>query len=188
MHNYGYAIITLKMKIDYISKWIALLANIGVLAGIVFFAFELRQNTKQLQIQSYQSWVESNMQINAMMIDPNHSKAIALGNVDSANLNKDNFVAFAMTMMSVMQMTQSANYLYQSGSLDYELWKSEMNRAAGFLTLPGVRQWWEAGGKTQLTPGFVELVESVDTTMDTWNWKEDIGFFRDEEIMKSPKN
>jgi hypothetical protein len=171
------------MGITYISEWVSLLANIGVLAGIVFFAFEFRHNTKQLKIQSYQSWVETNMQINAMMIDPNSSKAIALGVLDSTNLNQDNFVAFAYTMMSVMQMTQSADYLYRSGSLDTELWSAEMNRTVGILTFPGVRQWWDAGGKSQLTSGFVERVESMETNMDTWGWKEDIGFFCNNEIM-----
>ena len=176
------------MEITYISEWVTLLANIGVLTGIIFFAFELRQNTKQLKIQSYQSWVESNMQINTMLTNPSHSKATALGVLDSANLNQDNFVAFAYIMMSLMQMVQSANYLYQSGSLDYELWNSEMNRAAGFLNYPGVRQWWDAGGKSQLMPSFVELVESLETTMDSWSWNENIGYFKDEEIMKTPPN
>jgi len=29
------------------------------------------------------------------------------------------------------------------------------------LAFPGLRQWWDAGGKTQFTPAFVTLVETT---------------------------
>ena len=70
--------------------------------------------------------------------------------------------------------------MYRSGSLDEELWRSEVNRAAGMLALPGVRQWWDAGGKTQLTPQFVELMESTQSDMTIWGWQEGRGFVPDD--------
>lgn len=44
------------------------------------------------------------------------------------------------------------------------------------LSLPGVRQWWDAGGKTQLTPSFVELMEATHSGMTVWGWEEGQGF------------
>ena len=173
------------MKLSTLNEWLTLGANIGVLAGIIFLAVELQQNTKQLQLQSYQSWVEANMQIKSTMADPDHSRTMALGNEDSTKLNPDNWIAFAMTTMSMMQMAQSADYLYRSGALDEELWQAEMNRAAGILTIPGARQWWEAGGKSQLAPSFVTLIESLNSDMATWSWSQDRGFFRDDGLEQS---
>jgi hypothetical protein len=94
-------------------------------------------------------------------------------------------IAYATLNMSVMQMAQSTDYLYRSGSLDRELWEAEMNRAAGILAFPGVRQWWDAGGKTQLTPGFVEFLESIQSNIDTWSWDEERGFFQDNGLVQS---
>jgi len=166
-------------KID-LAQTIGVLANIGVIAGIVFLAFELRQNSEQLELQSYQSWVAANLELNMSATVPTLSKTLASGMPDSANLNGDSFISFAMWQMGVMQMVQAVDYLYRSGSLDEDLWKSEVDRAAGMLALPGVRQWWDAGGKTQLTPQFVELMESTQSDMTIWGFQEGRGFVQDD--------
>ena len=119
------------------------------------------------------------MAINAALSNPDQSRIIAVGNVDSRNLTADTFVAFAMSNMAIMQMAQSTNYLFKSGLLDRELWEAEMSRVAGILTAPGVRQWWDAGGRTQLAPSFVELLESTQTSIARWNWDSEHGYFAD---------
>lgn len=173
------------MKLDKSNQWLALLANVGVVAGIIFLAFELQQNNKQLELQSYQSWVAANLEINAALTDPALSEIMARGHLNSTNLSNESFIAYAMLNMSVIQMAQSTDYLYRAGSLDKELWEAEMNRAAGILAFPGVRQWWEAGGRTQLTPGFVEFLESIESNIDTWSWDKDRGFFQDNGLIQS---
>lgn len=173
------------MKLDKSNQWLALLANIGVVAGIIFLAFELQQNNKQLELQSYQSWVAANLEINAALTNPALSEIMARGHLNSVNLSNESFIAYAMLNMSVIQMAQSTDYLYRAGSLDKELWEAEMNRAAGILAFPGVRQWWEAGGRTQLTPSFVEFLESIESNIDTWSWDKDRGYFQDNGLIQS---
>jgi len=56
---------------------------------------------------------------------------------------------------------QTTDFLYRMGTIDRDLWQSEMGWAAGHvMDNPGVKQWWDAGGKTQLAPQFVESTES----------------------------
>ncbi len=98
------------------------------------------------------------------------------GFTDSADLSEDSWVAFAYWNLGVMQMAQSVDYLYRSGSLDKTLWESEIQRAAMILTLPGVNQWWHAGGRTQLTPEFVELIECTESRVKLFNWEKGRGF------------
>jgi hypothetical protein len=43
------------MNLDSLNKWLTLVANIGVLAGILFLAFELQQNTQMMRAQMNQS-------------------------------------------------------------------------------------------------------------------------------------
>lgn len=165
------------MNFDNANRWLTLIANFAVIAGIVFLAYEVQQNTQQLKAQSYQSWVESNMVINTTISDPSISAVVQRGNLDSRNLAPDNYIAYAMFHMSLMQMAQTTHYLYLSGSLDEELWRAEMNRAAGILTLRGVREWWDAGGRSQLAPSFVAHLESISPEMTTWWWDEERGFY-----------
>jgi hypothetical protein len=98
------------------------------------------------------------------------------GNLDSKNLKEESFLEFAMWYASFFQMVQATDYLYRQGSLDRSLWETEVGRAAMLLSLPGVRQLWDAGLKTQLAPEFVALVESRPPTMKVFNWSRAQGF------------
>jgi hypothetical protein len=166
--------------VERLNQWLTLLANVGVLAGIVFLAVELQQNTHQLKLQSYQAWQAANNEINMTIADLDLAAVVSAGHQDSTNLTRENYIAYAMFHLSMLQMAQSTHYLYLQGSLDEELWRSEMDRAAGILNLRGVRQWWDAGGRTQLAPGFVEFIEDFEIEKSRrWNWDEDRGFYPD---------
>ena len=68
-----------------LNEWLTLTANFAVIAGIVFLAVELRQNTKQLELQSYQSWLAANMEISTAIADPDLSAIVSRGHSDSQN-------------------------------------------------------------------------------------------------------
>ena len=173
------------MKKFNLNQVVQILANIVIISGIVFLAIELYQNNKQLKIQSYQSWVAANLELNIATTDPVRSKILAQGYSNSTNLTEESYISFAMYHLGMMQMAQTTDYLYRSGSLDESLWKSEIDRAAGILSLPGVRQWWEAGGKTQLTPEFVELLESTSSTITIWGWDPERGFVPQDDLSQT---
>ena len=164
------------------NRWLILVANFAVIAGILFLALELRQNTKQLQLQSYQSWVAANLEINTAIANPELAAIVSRGHSDSANLTNESYIAYAMFHLSMLQMAQSTHYLYLQGSLDKELWQSEMDRAALIISMTGVRQWWDAGGKTQLAPSFVSFLESIESETTRWNWDEERGFTSDDTL------
>jgi len=132
------------MALEQFAYLAEIIGVVVVTTSLIYLAKQVRQNNKQLESQSYQAWVASNLQINMSMSDPALSAIIAEGNSDSANLSDKSYVAYAMSHLAIMQMAQAADYLYRSGSLDRHLWEGEMNRAAGILAMPGVRQWWDA--------------------------------------------
>jgi len=155
-----------------------------IVVSLVYLAKQIRQNNRQLESQSYQAWVASNLQINMAMANPELSAIVAKGNFDSANLDQGSYVAYAMSHLAMMQMAQAADYLYRSGTLDRELWEGEMDRAAGILAMPGVRQWWDAGGNSQLTERFVRHVESKKSNIAYWTWDSERGFYRTADIVE----
>ena len=164
------------MDSNKLNSWLTLGANFGVLVGIIFLAIEIGQNNDQLKQQSFQTWVATNMELNMATLDPGRAEMFTRGFTDSADLSEDSWVAFAYWNIGFMQMAQAVDYLYRSGSLDHALWASEIDRARLILALPGVRQWWESGGRTQFTQEFVELIESKETSMTPFNWQEGRGF------------
>jgi hypothetical protein len=162
---------------------------IAVVATLIYLAIQVRHskeateaNTKSLNLQAYQAWQAANLQINMGMSNGDLSEIVMRGAVDSSNLTIDSVVSFGMTHLAIYQMAQSADYLYRAGLLDQELWEAEMNRAAGYLILPGVRQWWDAAGKTQITPRFAEYLESIQPTINLFNWEAERGFFASDKV------
>ncbi len=47
------------MDSDRLNRWMTLGANIGVLAGIIFLAFELQQNTVATQLEAASNFQDS---------------------------------------------------------------------------------------------------------------------------------
>jgi len=99
---------------------------------------------------------------------------------NSADLTEESAAAYGMRHLEMLQMAQSVDYLYRSGSMDRELWEAEMNRAAGILATPGVRQLWDAGIKTQLAPSFASRLESTQPRIDYADWDGTRGYFHNE--------
>ncbi len=71
--------------------------------------------------------------------------------------------------------------MYKMGTIDQDLWEAEINRSAGHLDLPGVRQWWNAGAKTQFPPDFVDLLESTSSNITRWAWEQERGYIREDQ-------
>ena len=166
------------MNLDKLNKWLTLAANLGVIAGIIFLGIEISQNTDSIRATAYQTWLAANAELNRSTGDESLQQILGVANIEgSEKLSEDTYIEFAMHHFSFFQMFQTTDYLYRTGSLDPSLWESEMARAAGMLSLPGVRQWWDAGGKTQLTPQFVELIEATEPSITCWFWREGVGYF-----------
>ena len=164
------------MKSTKTRDWISIGANAGILVGLILVAVQINQSSETIQGSSYQMWVASNMELNMAATETDLSRTLAKGNLDSADLTQETFIQFAMWNFAFFQMAQATDYLFRQGSLDPSLRETEMDRAALILSLAGVRQWWDAGGKTQLTPEFVELVEARNSTQTGWGWDAEEGF------------
>ena len=161
------------MNSEKLANWLQIVANLGILAGLIMVAVQINQNTASVKGSAYQAWVAANVELNMSFAGV---EAISQGDLDSASLTDESQAAFAMWNMSLMQMVQATDYLYRTGTLDKNLRDKEVHRAAGHLEYPGVRQWWDAGGKTQLTPEFVELIESTASNITRWTWEKGKGF------------
>ena len=171
------------MNWETISAISEAVGAVAIVATLIYLAIQIRQNTASVKGSAYQQCVEANLELNMAATEPTQSDILVLGNADSANLSNESFVSFAMWNLGLMQMAQATDYLYRTGSLDRDLWETEINRAAGILAFPGVRQWWDAGGNTQLTPSFVKLLESTESSIAYWNWDSERGFFRGDELV-----
>jgi hypothetical protein len=57
------------MTLDKINQWLSLIANFGVIAGIVFLGLEVQQNSNAIQAQTYQSRTEATQEMMIAIMD-----------------------------------------------------------------------------------------------------------------------
>ena len=86
------------MKNEKLNNWLSLIANFGVIAGLVFLGFEIRQNTTQLRSEASYSINEALSLLNAGIYnDPVFANIKVRGESDFASLNpteRSQFIAF----------------------------------------------------------------------------------------------
>lgn len=86
------------MKTKKLNAWLTLVANFGVIAGLVFLGYEIRQNTTQLRAEASYSINEALSMLNAGVYnDPVFADIKVRGEADFMSLNQTEraqFVAF----------------------------------------------------------------------------------------------
>ncbi len=90
-----------------LNWWLSVIANLGVIGGLVFVGYEVRQNTVQLRAESSQSITEAVNSINAgVYSDPELAAILQRGTVDLAVLNaveRDQFDAFQFARLNIAE-------------------------------------------------------------------------------------
>ena len=166
------------MNWEAVSAISEAIGAVTIVVTLTYLAVQVRQNTTSVRANAYQTWVSANVELANATTDPAFGETIRKGIGNSADLFPGSELGFGMWNHSAFQMWQAVDALYRMKAIDQALWKSEMSRASGHLANPGVRQWWDAGGKTQLTPDFVALVESTESDITVWGWDQDRGYIR----------
>lgn len=145
------------MELETIVQSVGVLANIGVLAGIVFLAIEIRQNTRAQYAESRQAVLSaSREEILLTMEDP--SLVLALTNSDpltpEENVQVDGFLSV------VLRAREFAWLQYRDGAIDDAQWNTEFNVLVAFLDSGRARLWWDIIGRNFFSKEFVRFVDA----------------------------
>ena len=58
------------MQLERLNQWLVLLANFGVVAGIIFLGLEIQQNSAISMSQVYQARLDSRIELEKIGIEP----------------------------------------------------------------------------------------------------------------------
>jgi hypothetical protein len=151
-------------------------ASIAVVVSLIYLAVQLKQNTTSLNVSTYQQWVALHGQIFSGLQDKELARIVRLGCEDSRNLEDDTYVPFMAWLRMYFYMQQSQYYLYVKGIVEESVWTGNLLDLSGVFRFPGVKQWWEAGGKTGFSPEFVKVVEGSERHSLMIYWDQETGF------------
>ena len=151
------------MNADKINKWLALAGNIAVIAGIVFLAMELNQNSRMMQTQTRNAITESilNFQFNA---ETSGLRAIARrANADPSSLTVEETAKAYQLYVSNLRLWENIHYQYHNGVFDEDEFTAERNswRALGERT-PMLRfVYCRLRDQGSLSPAFVTEMDKL---------------------------
>jgi hypothetical protein len=110
------------MNLDSVNRWLTLTANIGVLAGIIFLAYELQQNTVATQLETASNFQNSFSEIE-MLISGNREFAELLekGRI-GGNLSTVEQLRLAVFYTNVLRQWQFVHFQYLTDALAEDIW------------------------------------------------------------------
>ena len=107
------------MDRENLNSWLSLIANIGVLGGLLFVGYEIRQNTVQLRAESSRSITESVNDLNIGIYSDSEFAAVLIkGTEDRAALSPVERYQFDMYQFSRLNIAEYVLDLEREGVSD----------------------------------------------------------------------
>ena len=146
------------MNTDTVNRWLTLGANIGVVIGIIFLAFELQQNNELLQSQAQETQALSIQAATTLDQD-----FLLLIGSDSAlaetwstylrapdTLPEDQWLQASYLMAALLRRLESVYLQKRIGSLSEEGWASRQALFIGIARSPGYSAYLESSSASLL--------------------------------------
>ena len=144
---------------DRLNQWLTLFANVGVIIGIGFLAYEIRQNTQALQAASMDSTIQAANDIRAnLFLDPEITEIYRQGLQNIEDLNEVDRERFRLIMTNALWAFW--NTYIQSRLGGRQSWESQRGIARRFLSQPGGVWFWEHYG-SEFEPDFQAEIDSI---------------------------
>ena len=148
------------MQLAKVNGLLAILANIGVLAGIIFVGIEIQQNTSAVQSSTLQDITNSTAEaLFLRLANPEIGEVIIRGRDDLSSLSEIDRSQFNTYQRVMWLRFQNTHYQYELGSFPERIWESYYQIMCGQLTIPGIREDWPRHTRV-LSSEFVTLIES----------------------------
>ena len=142
------------MDSDRLNRWLTLIANLAVVAGILFLAVELRQNNVLLQAEARSNRTANVQQFNEMMVDPSIA-SLVIAAADPNSMSAVDSLRYSR-FMRWMFISWEAEYLdYQSGLSD---WINIEGYKNSFRWVPGLRDEWDQV-RDRRNPEFADFLD-----------------------------
>jgi hypothetical protein len=154
------------MDSEKLNRWMTLGANIGVLAGIIFLAFEMRQNTVATQLEAASNFQSSFSEIELLIAsNPEFAELLRKGR-EGEDASATEQLRLSVFYNNVLRQWQFNHFQSLSDALSAEMW--EANRAFMANTIGedrGLFRHWQRN-RSHFNPEFNEVIESITVELE----------------------
>jgi len=156
------------MKTIDIGQAMTVLANIGVIAGIVFLAVEIRENSTQARIAATQEGVSQRMELRELIAsDDVLADLYVRGLKDYEHLSEIEQERFNllmqsfMTKLSVAISARNVGLIGMGPDVEKRAIEGDLLR---MLDQPGFRQWWTTADLRGIPRTVLEMTDELATS------------------------
>ena len=146
------------MKITHLNERLTLIANISVVAGIVFLGLELNQNTGVMKAQAQADLTANRISYAVRMMDPVNADLVVKAGGEGV-LNASEQLRYEGLLRTLFLSWESEYYQFQNGLLKNvpdTAWRGT------YRAFPQMDEYWSTY-KTSLTPEFAAFLDQVVT-------------------------
>ena len=131
--------------VDRLNQWLTLAANVGVIAGIMFLAYEIRVNTDAVRSSNYAAYNEVSAAWGALTAE--HAGDLAAIMQESFDeLTPEERLIFAGWGSVTLSQAEALYLHHRAGLLEDDVFEARMNTVAMFMIFnPGLFDAWQKG-------------------------------------------
>jgi hypothetical protein len=155
------------MNMDSLNKWLTLVANIGVLLGIIVVAVQLQQTQTAMRAESSNMRTQLAYQNNFNAREYRIS-ALAEKLTSGQELSEEESLMLVEFRQNILRYFENLHYQYQIGVLDDEIWQANLNTISDFCRNALFADYWPNTARSRAVnsyrSSFVEVVENAAST------------------------
>ena len=148
------------MNLTKLTPWLTIIANIGLVAGMVLVAYEINQNSQLARTALVNEGNIASNEFWANLMGDTPSDVIAMAVECPEAMTYSDYFEMDAYLFTAMNSLYRNYQLAQEGIFTDEDWKEEVERySAWYLGNPFGRAWWEAEGEIFNEKEFLDYVD-----------------------------
>jgi len=149
------------VNLDSTNRWLTLVANIGVLAGIIFLAYELQQNTVATQLEAASNFNASFSEIELFIAgNPEFAELLTRGREGEEITGVDQ-LRLTVFYNQILRQWQFTHFQYLSDAVDEDNWQAQRAFMVEIISDDlGLLNHWR-NFKHQYSSAFNNVLESI---------------------------
>jgi len=148
---------------DRINRWLALIANIGIIIGLFLVVFEIQQNSELIRLQFINDDLLATADSEIPMLGDNPADVMTISIYNPADMTYTDYRIVDAYLTQKMEFLVRRYRLGQEGILDEDAWKTVGFAYGWYFGHEFGRLWWENEGRSAYShiPGLVEYVDQM---------------------------
>ena len=155
------------MSPSTVAAFADVLAALGVIASLLFLAFQVRQNTQAMRNQHWQAVVDRVMDNAARPVEQGAAATIAGGKADYRALDAAGQEAFSAWAFEFIVANDRNISFGKQGLLEPDVAAMGERNLAWFFNFPGARQWWRSKDRRPVPASFEVIIDEALARAET---------------------